>query len=109
LHEVAARSGEHSSSKRAGWGYWIALWLLRVLIAANIIIMIIFLFLVLWQVVLIYAAISSTGGVLDVFEVYQPVTFAPKSDNGCELEMLLMEHSFGESYGVPFVGKQYLE
>jgi hypothetical protein len=56
----------------------------------------------------IYAAYSSTG-VLDVFEVYQPVTFAPKSDHGCDLEMLLMEHSFGESYGVPFVGKQCLK
>ncbi|KAF3393854.1 hypothetical protein F1880_005383 [Penicillium rolfsii] len=59
--------------------------------------------LLLWQVHFGYAVNSSTG-VLEVFEVYQPVTFAPTSDNGCDLEMLLMDHSFGESYGVPFVG-----
>ncbi|KAJ5364426.1 uncharacterized protein N7496_010139 [Penicillium cataractarum] len=60
------------------------------------------LLLALGQVERIHAA-SSTG-LLDVFEVYQPVTFAPKSDNGCNTEMLLMDHVFGESYGVPFVG-----
>lgn len=64
------------------------------------------LFLALGQVGLSYA-ISSSTGVLDVFQVYQPVTFAPKSDNGCNLEMLLMDHVFGESYGEPFVGKKY--
>lgn len=66
--------------------------------------MILGLLLALGQVERIHAASSSTG-VLDVFEVYQPITFAPKSDNGCNTEMLLMDHVFGESYGVPFVGK----
>lgn len=42
---------------------------------------------------------------LDVFQVYEPVTFAPQSENGCDLNVLLMEHVFGASYGKPFVGK----
>jgi hypothetical protein len=41
---------------------------------------------------------------LDVFQVYQPVTFAPQSQNGCDLDVLLMDHVFGASYGKPFVG-----
>lgn len=62
------------------------------------------LWLFFWHAQFGYAVYSSTG-VIEVFEVYQPVTFAPTSDNRCDLDMLLMEHSFGESYGVPFVGK----
>ena len=42
---------------------------------------------------------------LDVFQVYQPVTFAPQSENGCDLNVLLMEHVFGASYGKPFIGE----
>lgn len=42
---------------------------------------------------------------LDVFQVYQPVTFAPQSENRCDLNVLLMEHVFGASYGEPFVGQ----
>ncbi|KAH8821179.1 peptide N-acetyl-beta-D-glucosaminyl asparaginase amidase A-domain-containing protein [Xylogone sp. PMI_703] len=62
-------------------------------------------------------------GVLEVFQVYQPVltpegiTDETTSDNGLEnttviaptesvssCQLLLMEHSFGFSYGMPFVG-----
>ncbi|KAJ5157535.1 uncharacterized protein N7482_008635 [Penicillium canariense] len=47
---------------------------------------------------------SDSTDLLDVFQVYQPVTFAPQGDNGCDLDLLLMEHVFGASYGEPFVG-----
>jgi hypothetical protein len=102
-HAVAI-PGDFSNSKRYRSTYWVDLWLLRINIVATIFMMILGLLLALGQVERIYAASSSTG-VLDVFEVYQPVTFAPKSDNGCNTEMLLMDHVFGESYGVPFIGK----
>lgn len=49
---------------------------------------------------------ASTTGPLDVFEVYQPVTFHPTSNNACSQEVLLMEHQFGYSYGHPYVGKK---
>jgi hypothetical protein len=70
------------------------------------------------------AASASTSGVLEVFQVYQPV-FTPSgatdettSDNRSEnttaiaqiaatmsCQVLLMEHSFAYSYGLPFVGQ----
>lgn len=50
--------------------------------------------------------LSNSTGVLDVFQVYQPVPFgANGSSNSCSEELLLMEHVFGNSYGKPFVGK----
>lgn len=101
---AGATSGDFSNSKRSRSTYWVDLWLLRINLVATISMMILGLLLALGQVERIYAASSSTG-VLNVFEVYQPVTFAPKSDNGCSTEVLLMDHVFGESYGVPFVGK----
>lgn len=45
------------------------------------------------------------SGLQEVFQVYQPVSFAPKGANACDLEVLLMDHVFGSSYGKPFVGK----
>jgi hypothetical protein len=102
-----AKDRLESGDREYRWIYWRDLWSLRFAIATMIIMQLLNVWLFLGQVELIYAAYSSTG-VLDVFEVYQPVTFAPKSHNGCDLDMLLMEHSFGESYGVPFVGKYYL-
>lgn len=48
---------------------------------------------------------SSPSGLQEVFEVYQPVQFAPKSNNDCDVEVLLMNHVFGASYGKPFVGQ----
>ncbi|KAJ9212252.1 hypothetical protein DTO166G4_6196 [Paecilomyces variotii] len=47
---------------------------------------------------------ASAAGPLDVFQVYQPVTFDPASNNACNQEILLMEHQFAASYGHPFVG-----
>jgi hypothetical protein len=69
------------------------------------------------------AVSASSSGVLEVFQVYQPV-FTPSgatdettSDDGSEntttiaqtagsksCQILLMEHSFAYSYGLPFVG-----
>lgn len=46
----------------------------------------------------------SQQGLEYVSQVYQPVEFAPASDNGCDVEMLLMDHVFAFSYGEPFVG-----
>lgn len=45
-------------------------------------------------------AVRAPGdGVLEVFQVYAPVAI-----DGDECTLLLMEHSFGLSYGKPFVG-----
>lgn len=46
---------------------------------------------------------SGIGSFQDVFQVYQPV---PATSGGsCDRDVVLMEHSFGASYGHPFVGK----
>lgn len=80
-------------------------------IAVLVEMMMLSLLILLEQVGLLYAEYveyqASLAGPLDVFQVYQPVTFAPQSDNGCNLEVLLMEHVFGASYGKPFVGEQW--
>lgn len=47
---------------------------------------------------------SDSTGLQEVFQVYQPVSFAPEGLNGCDLDVLLMDHVFGQSYGKPFVG-----
>lgn len=47
---------------------------------------------------------SSSAGLLEVFQVYQPVSSAPAGLGGCDLDLLLMDHVFGYSYGHPFVG-----
>ena len=48
---------------------------------------------------------SDSTGILDVFQVYQPVPFAENGDNTCNRQILLMEHVFANSYGQPFIGK----
>ncbi|KAJ5894392.1 hypothetical protein N7495_006083 [Penicillium taxi] len=40
----------------------------------------------------------------EVFEVYQPVSFTSHGAKGCNRDVLLMNHTFGYSYGVPYVG-----
>ncbi|EAW11145.1 uncharacterized protein ACLA_088340 [Aspergillus clavatus NRRL 1] len=45
-----------------------------------------------------------TTGVLDVFQVYQPVATYGRENSACEHEILLMDHVFASSYGKPFVG-----
>jgi len=48
----------------------------------------------------------SSTALQDVFQVYQPVPFNSSGDTGCDVEILLMDHVFGASYGAPFVGKR---
>lgn len=48
---------------------------------------------------------SNSTGVLDVFQVYQPIPFADDGASRCNITLLLMEHEFAYSYGQPFVGK----
>lgn len=47
---------------------------------------------------------SDSTGSQEVFQVYQPVFFAPEGLTSCDLHVLLMDHVFGQSYGKPFVG-----
>lgn len=60
-------------------------------------------------------ASEGQGGLLKCFQIAQPVLGpegvtpswgreTPAGDGQGECEMLLMEHSFGASYGQPFVG-----
>lgn len=48
---------------------------------------------------------SNATGLQEVFQVYQPVPFTSHGASGCDVNVLLMDHEFGESYGVPYVGK----
>lgn len=48
---------------------------------------------------------SNATGFQEVFQVYQPVSFASHGASGCDIDVLLMDYEFGESYGVPYVGK----
>ena len=49
------------------------------------------------------ASTTNSSSLLVDFEVYKPVEFDPPSQ-GCDEIVLLMKHSFGYSYGHPFVG-----
>lgn len=49
------------------------------------------------------ASTTNSSSVLVDFEVYKPVEFDPPSQE-CDQVILLMEYSFGYSYGQPFVG-----
>ena len=48
----------------------------------------------------------NSTGVLDVFQVYQPVQFDASGTNGCNKQLVLVEHTFASSYGQPFVGEE---
>ncbi|KAG2025657.1 hypothetical protein GB937_002376 [Aspergillus fischeri] len=50
------------------------------------------------------ASTSNTTDVLEVFQVYQPVSTTGGADSACDDEILLMDHVFAYSYGKPFVG-----
>lgn len=52
-----------------------------------------------------FASTSSTTEVLEVFQVYQPVSTTGGADSACNDEILLMDHVFAYSYGKPFVGQ----
>jgi hypothetical protein len=45
---------------------------------------------------------NKTADTLNVFQVYKPVDAGPLKP--CDTQMVLMEHSFANSYGHPFVG-----
>lgn len=47
---------------------------------------------------------ASQPEVLEVFQVYPPVAVNGSGSNGGDCKVLVMEHSFGYSYGKPFVG-----
>ncbi|KAJ6092922.1 hypothetical protein N7486_008211 [Penicillium sp. IBT 16267x] len=47
---------------------------------------------------------SDATGLQEVFQVYQPVSFTSHGASGCDIDVLLMDYEFGESYGVPYVG-----
>jgi hypothetical protein len=56
---------------------------------------------------LVHSSLAPSSTALqDVFQVYQPVPLAPSGEIGCDIELLLMDHVFGASYGAPFVGKR---
>lgn len=48
---------------------------------------------------------SDSTGLQEVFQVYQPVSLTSHGASGCNLDVLLMDHVFGASYGKPFVGE----
>jgi hypothetical protein len=47
---------------------------------------------------------ANTSSPLVDFQVYKPVEFDPPS-KGCDQVLLLVEHQFAFSYGLPFVGR----
>lgn len=47
---------------------------------------------------------SDSTSLQEVFQVYQPVPSASEELVGCDLDLLLMDHVFSQSYGKPFVG-----
>ncbi|KAK2812397.1 hypothetical protein FQN50_001398 [Emmonsiellopsis sp. PD_5] len=50
--------------------------------------------------------LQQDGNQLRCFQVHKPITNVPDEEkrDGCNLEILLMRHEFGFSYGHPFVG-----
>ncbi|KAL4900598.1 hypothetical protein BDW74DRAFT_94574 [Aspergillus multicolor] len=48
--------------------------------------------------------ISPSTAILEVFQVYQPVSIGGQSGSSCSEDVLLLDHVFGYSYGQPFVG-----
>lgn len=48
----------------------------------------------------------SLTGLQGFFQLYQPISLDSSENNNCDVEILLMDHVFGASYGAPFVGKR---
>lgn len=48
----------------------------------------------------------SSTGLQEFFQLYQPISLDSSGNHNCDVEMLLMDHVFGASYGAPFVGKR---
>ncbi|KAJ5435724.1 hypothetical protein N7445_006609 [Penicillium cf. griseofulvum] len=51
----------------------------------------------------LYQTPSSTA-LQDFFQLYQPLSLDSSGNDNCNVEILLMDHVFGASYGAPFVG-----
>ncbi|KAJ5430506.1 hypothetical protein N7491_007522 [Penicillium cf. griseofulvum] len=51
----------------------------------------------------LYQTPSSTA-LQDFFQLYQPISLDSSGNDNCNVEILLMDHVFGASYGAPFVG-----
>ncbi|KAJ5534937.1 hypothetical protein N7527_001191 [Penicillium freii] len=47
----------------------------------------------------------SSTGLQEFFQLYQPISLDSSGNHNCDVEMLLMDHVFGASYGAPFVGE----
>lgn len=54
-----------------------------------------------WCVLLLQVSVSLAEQ--HVFQVHQPV-LSGDNGRGCNEDVLLMQHTFGSSYGKPFVG-----
>lgn len=78
---------------------------LRRNVSRNIVltVMLIIVFSIIW---LCSCFVMPSLAVLEVFQVYQPVSDTGRDGNGsaCYEEILLLDHVFGYSYGHPFVG-----
>ncbi|CAG8265697.1 unnamed protein product [Penicillium nalgiovense] len=46
----------------------------------------------------------SSTGLQDFFQLYSPISLNSSGNGNCDVEILLMDHVFGASYGAPFVG-----
>lgn len=62
--------------------------------------------LAVWSVVLLCSPlVSPSSALLEVFQVYHPVSVKAHNEPLCNENILLMSHVFGFSYGHPFVGE----
>jgi hypothetical protein len=48
----------------------------------------------------------SSTDLQEFFQLYSPVSLHSNGNGNCDVEILLMDHVFGASYGAPFVGKR---
>ncbi|KAI3144437.1 hypothetical protein CBS147325_5197 [Penicillium roqueforti] len=46
----------------------------------------------------------SSTGLQEFFQLYQPISLDSSGNGNCDVDILLMDHVFGASYGAPFVG-----
>lgn len=51
----------------------------------------------------------SSTGLQEFFQLYQPISLDSSGNGNCDVDILLMDHVFGASYGAPFVGKRSRE
>lgn len=56
---------------------------------------------VCWSILLLQVSLSLASQY--VFQVHHPVS-TEDNGQGCNADILLMQHTFGSSYGKPFVG-----